>query len=88
MCFRPPEAQKLENKCPKCETVNLPEAEVCSQCGEALPKFIVVPPPGVSAKNFAKPPAPPPGVPPKAPAPPPKVPPTAPPVPPKKPGDE
>ncbi len=26
MCFRPPTAQKKENKCPKCETVNPPEA--------------------------------------------------------------
>ncbi len=88
MCFRPPVAEKAKKKCPKCQTLNPPEAEVCSQCGEALPKSIAVPPPGVSAKDFGKPPVPPPGVPPKAPPAPPKAPPAGPPGPPKKPGDQ
>ena len=90
MCFRPPTAVKRENKCPKCGTVNLPDAEVCSNCGEKLEKL--PPPPGVSASAAG---APPPGVPagvtpPKAPPAPPKAPPPppkAPPAPPKKPGE-
>ncbi len=76
MCFRPPTAQKRENKCPKCDTVNLPEAEVCSNCGAELPKM--PPPPGVSSSTA--------GAPPKAPSAPP-APPKAPPAPPKKPGE-
>lgn len=87
MCFRPPVAEKAKKKCPKCETLNPSEAEVCSLCGAVLPKAIAVPPPGVSAKDF-KPPAPPAGVPPKAPPAPPKAPPAAPRVPPKKPEDQ
>jgi hypothetical protein len=84
MCFRPPTAQKKENKCPKCETVNLPDAAVCINCGAELPK--TPPPPGVSASGAGAPP--PPGAPgrvtpPKAPPAPPK----APPAPPKKPGE-
>ena len=83
MCFRPPTAQKKENKCPKCETVNLPEAEVCSNCGAELPKM--PPPPGVSASAAGAPGS---ATPPKAPPAPPKAPPAppkAPPAPPKKP---
>ncbi len=85
MCFRPPTAAKRENKCPKCETINLPEATVCSNCGAELPKM--PPPPGVSAAAAGAPPPPPgaPGgvTPSKAPPAPPK----APPMPPKKPGE-
>jgi ribosomal protein L40E len=90
MCFRPVIAERMENKCPKCGTVNLPDAEVCTNCGEKLEKL--PPPPGVSASGAGAPP--PPGVPgvtpPKIPPPLPKVPPVppkAPPTPPKKPGE-
>ncbi len=82
MCFRPPVAAKQEKKCPKCETMNPPEAEVCSNCGEALPK-LSVPPPGVSMKQ----PTAPPGVPPRPAAPPKAPPPPAPKEPPKKEGE-
>jgi hypothetical protein len=88
MCFRPPTAQKKENKCPKCETVNEPEAEVCSNCGAELPKL--PPPPGVSAAAAGAPPPLGGPVPPKAPPAPPKAPPAppkAPPAAPKKPGE-
>lgn len=89
MCFRPPTAQKRENKCPNCGTVNPAEAEVCSNCGAELPK--APPPPDVSISGTTgitpPPPAPPGGVtPPKAPPTPP-TPPKAPPAPPKKPGE-
>jgi zinc-ribbon domain len=43
----PSTTQKAENKCPKCETVNLPDAVVCTNCGAELPKM--PPSPGVSA---------------------------------------
>lgn len=36
MCFRPA-AVELKKNCPKCGTENDQSAEVCSQCGEALP---------------------------------------------------
>jgi uncharacterized OB-fold protein len=85
MCFRPPEAKKVENKCPKCGTLNPLTAEVCTNCSQPLPKVVAVPPAGVSMKEQGMAPVPPPGVPPKAPAAPPKAPPGAPPVPPKKP---
>jgi hypothetical protein len=82
MCFRPPNAQKAEKKCPKCQTVNPQEATVCANCGAELPNL--PPPPGVSAAAAG---APPPtvasGTPPKAPP----VPPRVPPAPPKKPGE-
>ncbi len=81
MCFRPPTTQKAENKCPKCETVNLPNAAVCSNCGAELPKL--PPPPGVSASAAGAAPKKAPLVPPKFPP----VPPKAPPAPPKKPGE-
>ncbi len=88
MCFRPPTAQKKENKCPKCETVNLPDASVCVNCGAELPKL--PPPPGVSAAGAAAgapPPPPAPGMVPPAPPKAPPAPPKAPPAPPKKPGE-
>lgn len=79
MCFRPPTAEKKENKCPKCGTVNPDQAETCMNCGEKLNKL--PPPPGVSLSGSVPPP--PPGqsggiVPPKAPPAPPKVPPAPP----------
>ena len=76
MCFRPPTIAKKENKCPKCQTVNPPDATVCSNCGAELPKSPLPPDAGVTPPK-----APP--VPPKAPP----VPPKAPPAPPKKPGE-
>jgi hypothetical protein len=82
MCFRPPTAEKKENKCPKCATVNPDDAEICSNCGEKLDKL--PPPPGVSASGAVPPP---PGqsgsvTPPKAPPAPPKAPPAPPKAPP------
>lgn len=94
MCFRPPTAQKRENKCPKCGAVNPDDADVCKECGAELPK--APPPPGVSSSGAGAPPPPgaPSGItPPKAPPAPPKAPPAppappkAPPAPPKKPGE-
>ncbi len=74
MCFRPTQSMKFENKCPKCETVNVQDATVCVKCGAELPKVtpaasVYAPIPGVkppSAPNGAAPP--------KAPPPPPKTP--------------
>ncbi|MBN1538336.1 MAG: zinc-ribbon domain-containing protein [Anaerolineales bacterium] len=91
MCFRPPTAEKKENKCPKCGTVNPDLAETCMNCGEKLAKL--PPPPGVSASGAMPPP---PGqaggvTPPKAPPAPPKAPPAppkAPPAPPKAPTEK
>lgn len=79
MCFRPPTAEKKENKCPKCGAVNPDQAETCANCGEKLNKM--PPPPGVSLSGSVPPP--PPGqsggiVPPKAPPTPPKAPPAPP----------
>jgi hypothetical protein len=79
MCFRPPTAEKKENKCPNCFTVNPDDAQVCTNCGVKLNQL--PPPPGVSASGSVPPP---PGqsgsiTPPKAPPAPPKAPPVAPP---------
>jgi len=87
MCFRPPTAQKKENKCPKCETVNEPEASVCSNCGAELPKLPLPPGVAASAANLSLAPDTPA---PKASPAPPKAPPTPPKAPlasPKKPGE-
>jgi hypothetical protein len=81
MCFRPPTAQKRENKCPECGTINLSTAAECVNCGAELKQG--PPPPGQSGGVGPKMP-PPPGRPGGAPPAPPKAPPSPPKAPPKK----
>ena len=86
MCFRPPTAQKRENKCPECGTVNEPTATECVKCGAKLTQQ-GPPPPGQSGGvKMPPPPGQSPGAPkpPKAPPAPPKAPPAPPKAPPKK----
>lgn len=81
MCFRPTQTLKFENKCPKCGTVNVQDATLCSNCGAELPKVtpaasVYAPIAGVTppaAPDDAAPPKVPPS-PPKAPPSPPKTP--------------
>ena len=38
MCFRPPELNKLMQKCPTCGQFNKPDVAKCKKCGADLPK--------------------------------------------------